>query len=358
MNNKENINPLSDPQREKAGAQTFEDYAYQYHWALYEVISKHEQQSEYAVFIELHEDVVISNSLDSRKATFEFNQVKTTKPKFTLNQLIKKKNGKSVLGKLISSGLNKSFSNKISELNLVALNDFSIDLKNKGIKLDKIRLEDLSKNHFDQLEKAIKDELQINALPANIQFIVPELSEKNFQNDVIASIAKLITSIYPESRYDAVGIYRLLYDDITKKGVVTYDFTKWDELLSKKALTSITIIKVINQFSNIKDETTINIEFNQICDELELKTIKRNILKRSFGRYRNLRLSNNSTIQINTTKTISKIIKKDLNNGTEDIKNLIKNVAQEIPDKIKKHFTSDDELNSAIICEYIMMENE
>ncbi len=83
MTKTENRNPLFDSQREKSGAKTFDKYSYQYHWALYKVISEHDKKSEYAVFIELHEDVVVCDSLDSEKANFEFNQIKTNSARFT-----------------------------------------------------------------------------------------------------------------------------------------------------------------------------------------------------------------------------------------------------------------------------------
>ena len=91
MTNSEKNNPLFDSQREKSGAKTFDKYTFQYHWALYRIISEHENSNEYAVIIELHEDVVISNSLNVSKATFEFNQVKTTSTPFNTNQLVIKK---------------------------------------------------------------------------------------------------------------------------------------------------------------------------------------------------------------------------------------------------------------------------
>ncbi|MBK8816696.1 MAG: DUF4297 domain-containing protein [Methylococcaceae bacterium] len=71
-----NNNPLAVPQREKSGAITFGKYCYQYHWALCRVIDSQMDNTEYALFMELHEDVVIANSLDVNIARFEFNQVK------------------------------------------------------------------------------------------------------------------------------------------------------------------------------------------------------------------------------------------------------------------------------------------
>lgn len=356
MSDKTNQNPLLAAQREKAGSETFEKYSYQYHWALYRILNTHITANEYAVFVELHEDVVVSDSLDASKAKFEFNQVKTTKGRFTAHKLVhQKKNNKCVLGKLISSGFEKPFKDRITELNLVALNDFSLNLKDNGLILNKITLNDLSETQFHELEEAIKEEMDISSLPSNIQFIVPDLSEKNFQNDVIASIAKLVSNLFPSSHCSPVEIYRLLIDEINRKGKVTYDFTKWNDLLANKALTSITVTEVINSFTKIKDETKVEVEFHTICFEMGLNSIKSKLLKRSFDRYRIKRISNSSTLQMDTTRCIVNEIQINMDKGIDNLEQLIENVIVKIPEKIIRQFNNDLETKSAVICEYIMM---
>ncbi|ADY29548.1 DUF4297 domain-containing protein [Cellulophaga lytica] len=356
MSDKTNQNPLLAVQREKAGSETFEKYSYQYHWALYRVLNDHIKANEYAVFVELHEDVVVSDSLDASKAKFEFNQVKTTKGRFTANKLVhQKKNKKCVLGKLISSGFEKPFKDRITELNLVALNDFSLTLKEEGLSLNKITLNDLSDAQFKELEDEIRKEMGISSLPSNIQFIVPELSEKNFQNDVIASIAKLVSNLFPNSHCSPVEIYRLLIDEINRKGKVTYDFTKWNDLLINKALTSITVTEVINSFTSIKDEAKIEVEFHTICSEIGLNSINSKLLKRPFDRYRAKRISNSSTLQLDTTNFFANEIQLNLDKGIDDLGKLIDNVKKQIPKKIEKQFNNELEIKSAIICEYILL---
>ncbi|MBT2622836.1 DUF4297 domain-containing protein [Chryseobacterium sp. ISL-6] len=356
MNHITNQNPLLATQREKAGSETFEKYSYQYHWALYRILNDHIKTKEYAVFVELHEDVVISDSLDSSKARFEFNQVKTTKGRFTAHKLVhQKKNKKCVLGKLISSGYGKPFKDKITELNLIALNDFSLTLKIEGLSLNKITLDDLSDAQFKELEDAIKNELGIPSLPPNIQFIVPELSEKNFQNDVIASIAKLVSVLFPSSHCSPLEIYRLLIDEINRKGKLTYDFTKWDELLTNKALTSLTVTEVINSFTNIKEEAKVETEFYAICSELKINSINSKLLKRSFDRYRTKRISNSSTVQMDTTNFIVDQIQINVDKGVDNLEQLIESVKIKMPKNIIRQFNEDIDIKSAIICEYIMM---
>jgi len=352
-------NPLFDSQREKAGSQTKDKYRYQYHWALYKVLTEHISRKEYAVFVEFHEDVVISDSLNSTKAEFELNQVKTTSKNMSHNELVKLKNktkGTSVLSKLISNVLDKPYASKIKNLNLVSLYPFTLELSKAGLKLDKIRLDDLSESQLQKLEAAIENELGVDTkLPKNLQFIVSDLSEKNYQNDVIASISKLITEVHPGSYYNPIDIYRILIDEINNKGVVTYDFAKWDELLSKKALTSVTINKVINDFTNIRDEAKLHAEFNEIAIELGFGTIIRKKLKTSFDRYRLARLGNNSVLQLEITNAIVELINNEIKSGESDIKRLIDNVIDNLDKKHKESFSNNEDLTGAIICEYIFI---
>lgn len=352
-----NKNPLLEPQREKAGAQTFDKYRYQYHWALYRVLTEHDADKEYAVFVEFHEDVVICDSLDSKEANFEFNQVKTTSKNFTTNELIKLKKkvkGTSILSKLVSGALGKSYASKLTNLNLVSVYPFKLDFKVDGVTFDKITLEDLSETQIEKLQNAIKDELGEEVeLPENLQFVVSSLSEKNYQNDVIASIANLIEKLHPESYCKPNDIYRLLIDEINKKGVVTDDFTKWDDLLNKKALTSRTVNTVISQFTNVKNEAQVLAQFDSIASELGLGVIPRRNLKAAFDRYRIIKLSNNSVLQLEITEAIVKLINDELNKGEESMKNLIEHVSANLGDKFRKTFSSDISLKGAIICEYI-----
>lgn len=133
-----NNNPLAVEQREKSGSITFGKFEYQYHWALYRVIDKQKTNSEYALFMELHEDVVIADSLDASSAKFEFNQVKNiSKPKNSISNLTKRiKKENSVIGKLVLSAYKKPFSDQIESINLVASCGFSLELKDKGLDLE------------------------------------------------------------------------------------------------------------------------------------------------------------------------------------------------------------------------------
>lgn len=349
-------NPLLDGQREKAGSQTIDKYLFQYHWALFKIINDHKQNSEYAVFIELHEDVVISNSLDSDSAKFEFNQVKTTATPFNTYQLVKrKKSGSSILGKLIKSGKEKPFSKIIEKLNLVSVNDFKLELTKTDVTLKTIKKEDLSKKQLKELEDELKKEIGVSEMPNNIQFIVTDLPQTNYQLATIGAIAQLIHTLFPNSYTDAKNIYTTLIDELIRKGKETYDFALWDEVLKNKALTSIQVSNVIAEFTNIKNEANIEIEFNQVCQEIGYNSLQTKKLKQHFTRYKTHRISNTSTLQIDTSKFLISEINLLFTKGINNVKDLITNIQNTMPTKLKKQFSTNEESASAIICEFIMM---
>lgn len=353
MSVKKNANPLLGTQREKVGAVTFEKYLYQYHWALFRILQEHGNQKEYAVFIELHEDVVVANALDEERAAFEFNQVKTNKAAFTAKNLVKLKNGSSVLGKLISSSAAKPFKDQVSSLNLVSVKEYSLKLKS-DLDLDDICVEDLHDETLNTLTSAIKTEIGVDQLPPNLHFIVSGLSSNQFQDLVIAEIAKVINNLFPGSNCNSIEIYRALYDEVTRKGIVTTDFTNWNSLLRNKALTSVTVSQVINQFTSVKDEGYIQGKLSTIIAELGLNSISGKALERSFTRYRQARLGNRSMLQLDTSKELQRLITDTINNGAQTMEDIMQAVNANISIDIAKQFSTSRDLDAAIICEFIM----
>jgi hypothetical protein len=347
-------NPLLEPQREKSGSETKSKYNYQYHWALYRAIEEHGKKSEYAVFVELHEDVVVSNSLDAKKASFEFNQVKTNAQRFTLRSLLKPKNGSSVLGKLIGSVNGKSFAKQVSDINLVSVSGFGITLNKPALRLQKITLKDIDATDLANLELAIKNELKISPLPPTLQFIIPNLPTNDFQKIIISEIANLVSKLHPGSRYDPVSIYRLLIDELNSKGEVIYDFARWSELLKNKALTSTTVTQVINQFTNVKDEAKIAATLNNILNEMNLRVLESIPLRQSFTRYQSMRIGTKTLSQLNISKDIRQQIQLTLEISGTDFSKLLELTLNQVSEKTKGAFASENDIKAAIICEFIM----
>ncbi|MBV8044624.1 DUF4297 domain-containing protein [Pluralibacter sp.] len=243
-------NVLGHAQREISGATTFGKYDFQYHWALCRIIEKHKSNSDYALLIEYHEDVVIADSLYGNSANFEFFQVKNTGKPFTSDALTKREQGadgakSSILGKLLSSCIGTDYEARITEIGLVSSSGFSFEQIDKKLKLDIITSGDLSVDCLSGLTEKLKDEIGIALFPENLKFIVPKIKLENQEEFVIGRFAELVNEIFPNSHCNAVNIYRAIIDEIHRKGQNTYDFTVWEKMVEDKSLTSHKVKDVI-----------------------------------------------------------------------------------------------------------------
>jgi len=351
-----NSNPLYTAQREKSGAQTYGKYMYQYHWALYRIFKEHEMEKEYAVFIELHEDVVLANSLDIVKTTFEFNQIKTTSGKYSDKTLIKPDptTNSSILGKLISSGTNPAYCDKVASINLVASNGFNIPLKTKGTDLQDISINDISEDCLKSMSDAITKELSSDNFPINLHFIVPDLPEKSFEKTIVGHITEIVLKLYPSATINAQNIYRALIDELNRKGRITFDFSDWNKFIKEKALTSFTVTQVINEHTNRKQDSKVYEELDGYMNELGLKSLVKRNWKKSFDRYSLQRTGNKDTNQFNISSDIKVTIEKCLPNSNDDISLLLSQVIDNLSENTKMKFDNDMNIKCAILCELIL----
>lgn len=347
-------NPLGDQQREKKGAETFSKYEYQYHWALHKLLGEHKQQKEYAIFVELHEDVVFSNSLLKETAEFEFFQIKENSGSsaYTETSLttIKSKSKNSVLGKLIQSYEGKSFKDVVLSTNLVATSGFSKSMVANNLELEEISVKDLKLRSLAKFKKSILTELQREECPVNIKFIVSKLVPESQRAGVIEAIVDLISIIYPNSQYDPANIYRVLIDELHRKGQVQYDYSQWDSLLKNKALTSETVQRTIEAHSSIRGLEDLEKDAQWCISDLGLNFSRRKQLIQSVKSYYTRKLANTSSLNLRLEKSV-----RELYAGFKhlDTVELLSNIENSLDEDLKKNFGNEHELRAAIICEII-----
>jgi len=347
-------NPLGEEQREKKGAETFGKYQYQYHWALYKLLDEHAEGKEYAIFVELHEDVVLSNSLQKETAEFEFYQIKENSgsSQYTSHSLtvINKGEKNSVLGKLIQSYDGKAFKDVVSSASIVSTGGFSDKMLKKNLKLEEITLKDLNLSSYKKLKNCILDELALEQCPVNIRFIIPKLKPDADRDMVVAAIVDLIDTLYPSSQCDSTNIYRTLIDELHRKGTVTYDYSEWDALLKNKALTSETVQNAIETHSSIKGLEEIEKNTNDLLSDLDIGYTKRRQLQETVKKYYIRKLSNQSGFSIKLGQEV-----QQLYSGLKhlDTKELLNSIENELSEGLKKSLMNAHELRAAVICEII-----
>ena len=350
-----NDNPLAVRQRETSGAKTFGKYEYQYHWALCRIVAEHGKSKDYALFMEYHEDVVISDSMDGVKANFEFNQVKDIlKPKYNIYNLTKrKKDENSVLGKLLKSVNNKPYFKKISSVNLVASCGFNIDLLDNDLNLQIIRVNDINPKSIEEIKKALKKELGTDFIPQGLKFVVPNLHNQGQQEYAIGKIAELVEGLFPDSHCNASNIYRILIDELHRKGTVAYDYSKWDELLKQKALTSNKVHSTILTHTSLPKRDQLFKDLDHICDELNTNFIERKNLRKAIDRIHIERIGYPSALSIR----VKKVLKEKLdfmNHPSTNIKQLILKIEENLGKSLKEKIGSDIDVKALIIYEILV----
>ncbi len=348
-------NPLAAPQREKAGATTSSKFEYQYHWALCRAISAHEHLSDYVVFVELHEDVVFATSTDETTARFEFNQIKNVSEKPWKHKRIvqrPEKGGKlkdSILGKMLSGVKEKSFFTKLNSIDLVATCGFDLELQSVGMSLDVIAVGDLHPNCLAEIQKAIDAELGHFPIPKTLRFVNPSLPAKGFQDATIGRISNLIDKKSPDTKYNSSNIYRVLMDELRRKGAITFDFLDWRDLIKSKGVTQNDVEQIITAYTENKGVDVYLNECDVIASELKLPYAKRTSIKRNLGRHFNAIRLERRLSSIDTHKHVQIIV--DSFYATLESQGLaafIDETRLKVNSEFQKNFLDEDETDAAI----------
>lgn len=278
-------NPLSEPQRESAGAQSYDRFEYQYHWALCKAFSSYKESNDFAIFMEYHEDVVYANSIDKNKVKFTFNQIKANAKKtYTAKVLTKRENGTkpSLLGKLCSSVSDKKYFEKVEKLDFITTSGFNLT-KNNKLNLASYKLSSLSSDEASEIIKCLSDELaNFGKFPQEIiHFTTSDIPLESYYEHTISRITDSVEEVYPQHLLRTKDIYRILMDSLRIRGKNVFDYENWNDALTKKALTYKDIHTVVTKRVS-KGNSDLNFEaIKYILDDLNLKgTIKAKIIQK------------------------------------------------------------------------------
>ncbi|KER86155.1 DUF4297 domain-containing protein [Xanthomonas arboricola] len=354
-------NPLAAAQRERAGAQTFEKYEYQYHWALCRILGAHEESDDYVVFIELHEDVVLATSTDESVARFEFNQVKNvgTGP-WNQNKLTSipkgssKKSNSSILGKMLQGVRQKPFADKLKSLDLVATCGFKLPPKTGGLKLSVISIGNLHEDCLKDIQAAIDEELGVYPIPKTLRFITPDLATSGFQDVTIGRISKLVDVKAPGTMCNASTIYRVLIDDLHRKGMVAFDFTEWSALIKNKGTTHGDVERVISSYTEKKGFKIFEKDLEDILNDLELKLNKKIQMRRAFERYHNAIRFERSLVVIDNQKNIRAAVESNFEEFEgQGVKKFLELALGALPEQPKTDIADFESIQAAIIYELL-----
>lgn len=353
-------NPLSEPQRESAGSDSYDRFEYQYHWALCEALNSYSLKSEFAVFMEYHEDVIYADSLDKNTVRFSLSQIKANNDntKYTSHNLTKREKSKtegyksSLLGKLCSSAYGKSFFNRVDSLNFVSTSGFSFKLKG-NLKLNHLKVRHLDSEDEKKITSKLREEIiDFDKFPVDIiNFIKSDVPLTNYYQHTIYKITDSVNKLYPDHYLGAISIYRVLMDTLRIKGKVNFDYEKWDEALNSKAVTSNDIHKVVTLNISGKSSDTILTSAKYILESASISALQKIKIMKSLDHYNLSILA--PTISIQKMRRVIRSLITENNQG-EDIDislNGITKIKESLPPDIKDMLQDEKAIIAAIIYE-------
>lgn len=304
-----------EAQSDTAGASTFGKYAFQFHWALCEIIEKHSNKQEYSLLVEYHEDVVIGSSSDLANSRLGFYQVKNIGKPYTVGAITSRKPKEdgglknSILGKLFKSSDKPQFKGKVQDIGLVCSSGFSFETKGK-MKLDLIKCGDLEEDCLSELTTKIQEELGIKLDSSNLQFIVPTIQLQTQEDFVLAQFAKLVDQIFGGAQCSPSNIYRAIVDDMYRKGRIQFDYSDWNRLANKKSINSNDVNHVLSLHSTHPLTSQIESTFDSVANEMAIRPLQATGLKSSLKRLYLKRKGFSTSLDLDITQKFKSSMEK------------------------------------------------
>ncbi|MDR6497195.1 hypothetical protein J2785_000337 [Burkholderia ambifaria] len=346
-------NPLYVPQREQGGAIAFDRFNFQYDWALYEFLERYKTDQASIVFVEFHEDVVFSSSLNSTDARFVFCQVKAgSGTNFTKKSLVKRvKEKPSVLAKMFTSIGDKKISDRVDKLRLVATGGFKLDLSDKGFHLEEIPWSALTPETAKEIDAALAIELGAGSELEKLHFHKPELPELQHRRTVMGLIADLISERMPQAGANCGAIYNALQDELRRKGALTWDYADWESLVRNKGLTGPRVDALLDQFASSATVDELVADVDYTTDKLDYEPRERRRLRDAARTYILNTLDGGSLAHLQVQASIRQHLQRDPPGRLSEAR-LISLLAT-CPQIAREHLIDNTSLSAAYIVEYL-----
>lgn len=168
---------------------------------------------------------------------FEFYQLKTHKGDKTYSEkdIVKQKNGHSILGKLYV--LKRTGGSPNVKLAIVS-NAYFKDGKIVRSDVEEIPLSCISKVSIEKICLALKGELNLSTIDiSNIYYIHTSMNLNEPQNDIIGKIVTSFTKIKGCEPKKPFALYRLIYDTVSIKACCELTQADYTQLINNKGMT-------------------------------------------------------------------------------------------------------------------------
>lgn len=302
--------------RENAGSDTFKNYDYQYHWAIYTLLDESKHNEDIAVLIEFHEDVILVKDLKNQEK-LHFFQIKANEKQLSIKDITRKEKGTqlSILEKLSLNNDYIDLFDNIEAIKLVGAKGF----KFTTTETDFSALSDADKS---EIEQSIITEYDKSIFLDKLSFLPSKLPKENFEQTVKGIIAETVDRLYPNKKCQVNAIYLIIKDDLYDKG--KRKVINISDPINEKGITFSKIKEIIEINTDTNDEN-YSLALDMIKDT-DFNNIKKAQIINELNKYKTHHLMAN---------TIQSEIKLDIVNS-DLISNVINSKENKINDIINK----------------------
>lgn len=283
---------------ENSGARTGDRYNYQWSWCLRKLLDLENNNSDYVMIFEHHDDVLICDS-EKTDTKVDFYQIKT-KPNnlWTQGDLLYRKKQKQ---KNINSKNNEESAPLFSLSIIAKLLKHSIDFKECARKYyfvtdsrlsrslctesqDELAFSSLNEKSRGVVERQIKEELprlENNSLK-NLFFIQNQMSVKEYENSTIGIISRFLNSKVPDVDWKANAFYDQMIGEIKYRSKTHNIHKDGSELITKKSFSHKMFKSYLEQIGNLKYFHQIVSAVNDVLDRNVKQFSTRDSIKREL----------------------------------------------------------------------------
>lgn len=180
------------------------------------------------------------------KDGFEFYQIKSHKgdKTYKINDIVKPKNGSSILGKLYV--LKQPDDLKSVRVAIVS-NSYLKDDKKVITDVEEIDFSSLSKKSIDVVKVALKEELKVKDIDvSNMFYIFTSMNLNEPTHDIIGKIITSFAKIKGCEPKKPNALYRLIYDTVSGKACCELKQNDYIQLVKNKGMTKEEFDKLLN----------------------------------------------------------------------------------------------------------------
>ena len=234
-------------------------FDFQRDWALCRLFELHEEDGDFALLMEHHDDVIVLNSPEDPTA-IDFYQLKSGTGHSTIDSLLKpkklkEKEGSSILGKMIDNCLR--FQAAARSVNLVCDRPYKVPLKcgTKSETKDEICLGELTDDEAAKVVQKIAEEHELTDPPAFlglVRLLVTTLSVNDHADHVMGKLAAFMGRVRPGVPIAIPPLYNTLYGDLRRKANYEKQGLDFDGLLKLKGITRDQFAKMIAEVKEQK----------------------------------------------------------------------------------------------------------